>query len=365
MKPPNFRTLIAIRTRLRPPDPLPRSRATSSVRRRSNRTGKPPLTEAETWIVLSGESVRGPYSDNEIITMIEDGEIASDTQLRMGERPWIKAGEIAVFKSHFLKSSLAFGPDDIDEGKPSKGGLSKNILSLLPYPVSGPNLVPFAIFAGIAFALSAVLSLDFLIGLPLNLIGWVILYGYLSTLMESSKRAPDAPAPAWDFGNIKAWAPEGGKILLLLFVFSSLPVAILLLIMIAGFLNGVQIVGYLFMILLPLLFAASMFIVPASLLVLDSTKALGATFSPGRWISLMKSGGESYRMVGLVSVAAGMAIFVIILAAVFLTDIPVAGFIVAGLLMGVVLAYGHFVLFHVLGRFRGERESRTLSGAGA
>jgi predicted RNA-binding Zn-ribbon protein involved in translation (DUF1610 family) len=318
-----------------------------------------------TWIILSGESVRGPYSNDEIITMIQDGEIASDTQLRMGERPWIKASDIATFRSHFLKSSLSFGEDEVEEGKAAGGPLSRGIASILPYPVTGPNLIPFAIFAGIAFVLSALLSFDFLIGLIPNLIGWAILYGYLSSLMEASKSSPNAPAPEWDFGNIKNWVTSGGKILLLMVTLSSLPVAFLTLIMIAGFLNGISVVGYLFMLLIPILFAGTLLIVPASLITLDSANALGAAFNPGRWMAVIKSGGQSYHMVALVSVAAGMAVFIIILAAVFITDIPVAGFILAGLLMGFVLAYGHFVLFHVLGRFRGERESRALSGAEA
>jgi hypothetical protein len=39
---------------------------------------------------------------------------------------------------------------------------------------------------------------------------------------------------------------------------------------------------------------------------------------------------------------------------VFLVEIPVAGFVVAGLVMALLLSYGHFIWFHVLGRFSSE-----------
>ena len=45
---------------------------------------------------------------------------------------------------------------------------------LLPYPVSGGNWQSLAIFLGIAFVLSSVLSLQFWVGLPLNLLGWLL-----------------------------------------------------------------------------------------------------------------------------------------------------------------------------------------------
>ena len=49
---------------------------------------------------------------------------------------------------------------------------------------------------------------------------------------------------------------------------------------------------------------------------------------------------------------------IVVLLAVFLVDIPLAGFVVAGLLMGVVLTYVNFIWFHVLGRF--SRENHRL-----
>lgn len=46
-------------------------------------------------------------------------------------------------------------------------------------------------------------------------------------------------------------------------------------------------------------------------------------------------------------------------AAMFLVDVPDIGFLVAGLAMALVLSYGHFVWFHVLGRFAGENGQLT------
>jgi hypothetical protein len=331
----------------------------------------PAQDKSRRWIVLSGDIVKGPFIDDEIVAMIRDGDVTAETSLRMGERPWIKASEIANFREMFPESrrdskkgplesmTLVDSIDDSEEGKPSGPPFYEELPAIVQYPVSGGGWQPLAIFAGIAFVLCVALSFEFLVGLPLSLIGWIILYGYLGTLMQFSSQSPASPPPNWNFGAAKEMAAQGGKILLVMLVWSFLPVGILVLGMIACFLNSAPFVGYILMALIVLVYAASLFMVPAVLVVLDSSQKVATAFSPGKTMALVKMGGQSYRMMALVSVAAGLICMLTVVLAMFLVEIPGVGFLVSGLVMALVLSYGHFVWFHVLGRFAGENGKLT------
>jgi hypothetical protein len=129
--------------------------------------------------------------------------------------------------------------------------------------------------------------------------------------------------------------------------------------MIACFLNSAPLVGYILMALIVLVYAASLFMVPAALVVLGSSQNVATAFSPGKIIALVKMGGQSYRTLALVSLAAGLICMLTVVLAMFLVEIPDVGFLVSGLVMALVLSYGHFVWFHVLGRFAGENGKLT------
>jgi predicted RNA-binding Zn-ribbon protein involved in translation (DUF1610 family) len=344
-------------------------------------SAQPPSAQDKSrrWIVLSGDIVKGPFIDDEIVTMIGDGDITAETSLRMGERPWIKAAEIANFRDLFpeMRRESKKGPlesmtlidttDAAEEGKPSGPPFYEELPAIIQYPVSGGGWQALAIFAGIAFVLCAALSFEFLVGLPVSLIGWIILYGYLGTLMQLSSQSPASPPPNWNFGAAKEMAAQGGKILLVVVVCSLLPVGILVLGMIACFLNSAPLVGYILMALIVLVYAASLFLVPAALVVLGSSQNVATAFSPGKIIALVKMGGQSYRALALVSLAAGLICMLTVVLAMFLAEIPDVGFLVSGLVMALVLSYGHFVWFHVLGRFAGEngKLTRQLLSPGA
>ncbi len=328
------------------------------------------------WIVLDEDLIKGPFSDEEILEMIQQGEVRADTSLRMGERPWIKASEIANFRKYFhveprpsADSRLAqFSLLDQEPEDAVHGGSGKpfytELGSILPYPVGRGNPVPLAIFAGIVFVLSTILSLEFLIALPINLIGWIILYGYLSQLMNYSKQYPAKAPPAWDFSRVKEMGAGGIMVLLVLLVYSLVPVTVSLLLMIFFFLNSMAELGYAFIGLTVIFYVASLYFVPASLLIVEHSGNLGAALNPMKILAVIRKGGKPYRMLAAVSIAAGLACMAITILAVFLTDIPAAGFVVAGLLMALVLSYAHFIWFHVLGRFSSENK-QLLGGRSA
>lgn len=335
----------------------------------------PPSDDARRrWLMLADEMVRGPYTDDEVVSMIHNGEITAETSLRMGERPWVKAVEISNFRELFPPSQRALRaplaaitlldrtPEEEDHEAPVSGRpFYAELTAVIPYPVAQGQWQPLAIFAGITFALSALLSLEFFVGLLLNLIGWALLYGYLLSVMQQSKNSPQSPPPAWDFPRAKDMIVSGAKVLAVFLVYSLAPVTICLLLMMAFFLNDFAILGYVFMLLTVLIYAASLFILPAALLVMGNTGEIGAALNPGKALSIVKSGGQPYQMLAVVFVAAGLACMLVTLLAVFVVDIPIAGFIIAGLLMAVVFSYGHFIWFHVLGRF--SRENPKLMGA--
>src|SRR5208283_4956795 len=137
-------------------------------------------------------------------------------------------------------------------------------------------------------------------------------------------------------------------------VCSLLPVGILVIGMITCFLNSEQLIGYVLMGLTVLVYAASLFMIPAALVVLVSSQQVTTAFSPGKIMAVLKRGGHPYRMLALVSLATGLICMLAVFLAMFLAEIPAVGFLVSGLVMALVFSYGHFVWFHVLGRFAGE-----------
>ncbi len=75
----------------------------------------------------------------------------------------------------------------------------------------------------------------------------------------------------------------------------------------------------------------------------------------------MKSGGQPYQMLAVVFVAAGFACMLVTLLAVFVGRYTDCGVYHRRFVMAVVFSYGHFIWFHVLGRF--SRENPKLMGA--
>ncbi len=334
----------------------------------------PPSADSKRrWLMLADEMVKGPFTDEEILDMIREGEITAETSLRMGERPWVKAIEISNFRELFPSSQRGLRPPLtaitlLDQEKTASFStaqpFSVDFQKLLGYPVSEGKWQGIAVFAGIAFVLASTLSFDFLIGLPLNLIGWSILFGYLFTLMEQSKTAPTAPPPAWDFKKAKDLLLSGAKVLAVFSVYCLVPLTVLVSFMVAFFLNDMALLGYLSFVVLVLVYSGTLLIVPAALLELGNSKQLVAALNPMKAITLIKKSGKPYQTIALVSLAAGLACMIASLVAVFLTDVPVAGFLVAGLIMAAVFSYGHFIWFHVLGRFLKEN-SKMLVGTPA
>lgn len=327
--------------------------------------------EKRRWVILIDNRIKGPFSDGEIRSMIRRREITPKTSMRMGERPWIEAGGVAIFRPLFTRgpeparAGSEAWTDLAEQGRPTNGNdveaqgprFFEEVPAIVPYPLGGGNLQPLVVFVGIAFVLSAVICLDFTVGLAVNLIGWTILYGYLAKLMARSIESPTDPPPDWDFAEAGEMVFQGAKVLAVLVWFSLLPVGLCLLLMIMFFLNSVNMLGYLFMILTVVVFAASLVVIPAGLVVLGTTERLGAALNPAGAIGIIKKGGRPYLMLVGFSLAAGMACMLVSVLSVFLVEIPVAGFLLAGLIMALVLSYGHFVWFHVVGRFSGQNRN--------
>ncbi len=169
------------------------------------------------WLVLSNEQVKGPFTDDEVSGMIKAGEIGPDTSLRMGQRPWIRANQVPWFRD-------LFGPDQQsseapratergrDREEPTGMPFYEELGKIVPYPLRAGNWQPLAIFLGIALVIFAALAFEFIIGLPLSIIGWTVLYGYLTVLMKASTESPGVPPPAWDFSNVKNLLGNGIKV---------------------------------------------------------------------------------------------------------------------------------------------------------
>lgn len=311
------------------------------------------------WIVLAGDSVQGPLTDNEIISMIERDEIAAETPLRMGERPWIKASEIPLFRDYFPPK------EELHEDKKEKvvpGVIGTNIAGILPIPFVRENLVPFLILTAVSVVLAILLSFDLFIGLGASIIGWILLYGYLGNVFQNAKTLEKFSAPSWNLNNLKVWAVSGAKFLLTLFIFCLLPTTILLAILIAGFLNNLDIMGYVAMILVIVLFLAYMYILP-SVLIVSETSSLNASLKPGNWLNIVKRYSADYKSMGIISVGLGAVILFTILSTLFLTDIQDFGFILSGLILGITLAYSNFLLFYLAGLFTQKTQNKGLSTA--
>ena len=321
------------------------------------------------WMVLSGEDVKGPYTDDEIRDLIKGREIDPNTSLRLGERPWIKASQVAHFRSHFeslghMRKSAGISLEGLWEGSDQDAGediaLDRDLGALLRYPIRDGSWQPLAIFAGLAFVLSVALSLDFIIGLPISILGWILLYGYLGLLVRHSAKFPDSAPPGWDFSKADLMGRTGAEIFVVLLAYSLAPVALLLVLMIACFLNGMALPGYLFMILTVAVYVGSVLVVPASLVVLESSGGLGDALNPGKIVAVIRKGEHGYRMLALVSVGAGVACLVASFAGMFLVEVPMAGFLLSGLVMALIFSYAHFIWFHVVGRF--SRKYRQMPG---
>ncbi|MEW6348901.1 MAG: DUF4013 domain-containing protein [Thermodesulfobacteriota bacterium] len=334
--------------------------------------------ESRRWLTLVNEEVRGPFTNEELRAMIENGSVAPDTSLRMGERPWIKASQVPAFRRLFAaRGDLIagkLGPISLadkmgEEEEDSDAPFSLSIGSVLPFPLGdGTNWQPFAIFTGIAIVLCTVLSLEFMIGLVVSIAGWIVLYGYLGVLMQNSMKFPTSPPPQWDFKNIAGIAGQGATVFLVLSIYSLIPVTICLLLMITCFLNGMSLLGYIFLAVTVLVYAGSLFLVPAGLALAEISGNLGVAINPSKPVALIKKAGSSYMQVAGASVAIGLVLMVTAILGILLSDIPGVGFVVVGLLMGAVFSYGHFVWFHVLGLFSraGARMvGQVVSGAPA
>jgi predicted RNA-binding Zn-ribbon protein involved in translation (DUF1610 family) len=325
------------------------------------------------WVMLSDDTIRGPFTNDEIRAMIVKGEVVPSTSIRLGDRPWIKAGDVPEFAQQFRggpkpeKSGAEDGIRSVAEREQTDGLANgeasvpfyEDLRSVIPYPFRGGNCRPIAVFALIAFALSSVLCLNFTVGLVINLIGWIFLYGYLATLIRHTVESPEDPPPAWQFSQVKDLGITGSKVLAVLLAFALVPVSLCLLAMIGFFLNSMPTLGYIFMGLTVLVFAASLLVIPASIVMLSTSGNLGQSLSPSRVVGMIKKTSPTYLMLAVFSVVTGMVCMVVTIVSLFLVEIPAAGFLVAGLLMALVFSYGHFVWFHVMGRFSGENQDVT------
>jgi hypothetical protein len=325
--------------------------------------------EDRRWLVLSDEEVKGPFNNDEIADMIKTRFISSETSLRMGQRPWIKAAQVPDFRDLFPESQASPGESHQDRSAPAKskkaghpkeatGSVKEQLLHAIPYPFGGGHWRPLAVFAGIAFALSAILAFDFLIGLPLSIIGWILLYGYLADLMTTSEGSSEDPPPPIDFSRIREMIGPGVKVFSVLAAYSLIPVSISLLFMIAFFLNGMEMLGYVFLLFTLVIYGVSLLLVSAGLIILRQSQHLGKALNPSKIIALALS-GKSYTRLASVSITIGLVCMLAVLAAVFIVDLLPMGFLFAALIMGLVLSYGHFVWFHLLGEYSKENNAVT------
>ncbi len=320
------------------------------------------------WVILEEDQVRGPFSENEIRTMIKEDEITAETSMRMGERPWIKAAEVVTFREMFTEAkrsrssavaSIKLLDENVGVEEHTGPPFYSNFGAILPYPLGAGAWQPLAVFVGIAFALSTFLCLDFMLGLAVNIVGWIFLYGYLSSLMAESWRFPNSPPPEWRVDG--RLAASGAKVFLVLFVLSLLPVTLCLLAMIYFFLHGMGMIGFVFTALTVVVFLGTMYVIPAALTTLTASDSVGAALNPGTFLKFVTQGGQSYRMAGAFSVGCGLVCMVIaLLTSLLLVEIPMAGFVVGGLVMALVFSYAHFLWFRVVGLF--ARENKRLAG---
>jgi hypothetical protein len=318
---------------------------------------------------MAGDSVQGPFTDEDMRSVIRQGAVGPETPVRMGDRPWIKAGKIGIFISSFPKGTLV--GEGSEEGAEDESPDAKarrtvdlpfheDLPSIVTYPVQGGHWRPAAVFAGIAIVASIILCLNTIIGLVVNFLVWILLYGYLTSVLRESMESPGQPPPDWRFDRAKDMVADGVKTLAVPAIFCLVPTGVCLLLMIYFFLNAETSLGYVFMMLVILLFAVSTFIIPAALSILVVSGSVPDAINPGAIIGRIRTSGSSYFTLAAISFAVGALCLLVTIAGVFLTDIPLAGFVLAGLIMGVVLSYGHFVWFHAVGRFTGEKEGQFI-----
>ena len=229
---------------------------------------------------------KGLSPETRSVPMIKKGEVQQDTPLRMGGRPWYAAGKIGDFRGFFQEEVRTGGRvhaglmdqipgEDSDEIGTTGGTGSlfhENIPEVFPYPIRAGVWQPLVIFAGIAFALSAVLCLDLTLGLAVNLLGWPILYGYLTSVMQRSMSSPDNPPPEWDFSAVKEMLLSGAKVFAILIVSSFVPSGLLLIAGVTFFLNSMQTMGNVSILLACVVFAGSLFVAPAGLVILATSE---------------------------------------------------------------------------------------------
>lgn len=314
------------------------------------------------WMILADELIKGPFTGTEVIDMIKTTEVAPDTSVRMGERPWLKVSEIPDFKAYFPVPpgkgaavldtiSLLEGEEAAPTGQPT-ALFFKQRRAVFTYPVASPTAL--AIFAAAVFLGSTVLSLDLLIGLPLNLLLWILLYGYLAEMMSTSMLSSKEPPPAWNIANMKQMALDGLGIFVVFLVYTIIPVMLLLLGAVYCFRNGEDTIGYALIGATVLAFAGTLLLIPACLINLCLSGSMGAALSPGRALFVIKTGRRPYLMLAAVSIVIGLVCMAVTYGGFFLSIAVDFGFVVSGLLMAAVLSYAHFLWFHLLGLFAGE-----------
>ncbi len=314
-----------------------------------------PAPEDRRWLVLADEQVKGPFNNDEIADMIKTRFIGSETSLRMGQRPWIKASQVPDFRHLFPD----VGDDESSQARPAKkasrladnllGTFKTQVIDAIPYPLSGGNWQPLAIFAAIAFILSIALAFDFLIGLPVAIAGWIVLFGYLADLMKASSDASVKPPPSIDFSGIREMVSAGIKIFCVIAVYSIVPVSVCLLFMIAFFVNDMELLGYIFIALTIAVYVVSLYLASAGLLILGKSQQLAQALNPSMAFGVAAKGGETYIGLGFAVIIIGIICMLSVLAAVFVTDVLPLGFLFAALIMTLVLSYGNFMWFHLLG----------------
>jgi hypothetical protein len=336
----------------------------------------PAKEDERQWLVLADDLIQGPFTRADIRRMIKQGKITPQTSLRMGDRPWVQAAELPEFRDTFASPRKISGTVALEtisllgkEGQEEAGEVAltaapfyKQLPAILSYPVGGGKPIPFAIFTGIVFVLSALLSFDLLIGFLLNLIGWILLYGYLSELLKGSMLAPTELPPSWNFAGLQKLLANGLSLFVVLLGYVIVPLTLILLAMAYCFLNDEALIGYVLMGVAVLLYLGAVFVLPVQLVTLCASGNLGAALSPGRIPAVVTKGGQAYRMLGMISLAAGLScLAATMIGILLLVELPV-GFVISGLLMAVVLSYAHFVWFHAMGRFAAENK-RVVSVA--
>lgn len=319
------------------------------------------------WLVLAEDLIKGPYTKSEVVQMIQSGDIAPETSIRMGERPWLKAVELPDFREFFTTSrsqpqaaaletiSLLDSKETDDTVRePSGAPFLKEFSTVLTYPVSGGLPIPLGIFAGIVFVFSTIFSRNPLIGLPLNIAAWMVLYGYLSQLMGQTVSSPDAPPPQWNFADVKHMVVEGARNFVVLLVYTIVPSGLALLVMTYFFVNRSLTIGYLMFVVTILIFVGSLFAVPAGLVTLLASGNIAAALNPKRLLAVITGGGRPYLTLAVISIAMGLPCLFVTLLGLYVSELIPVGFVVSGLLMAVAISYAHFIWFHVMGRFAGE-----------